>query len=73
MIPSPEQQSKIAEWSAKSLAGTLTLEEMREAIKFMRQGRRTASEPAKKSGSKAKGPVRSADDLLSELGPLGGL
>lgn len=71
MIPSPEQQTKIAEWSAKAADGTLTLEEMREAIRFMRQGRRTAVESSgKKASAKSKGPARSADDLLSELGGL---
>lgn len=70
MIPSPEQQSKIAELQAKSLAGTLTLEEMREAIRLMRQGRRSAAETSTKKASRAKGPAKSADDLLSELGGI---
>lgn len=73
MLPSPEQITKIRELSAKSAAGTLTLEEMREAVVLMRQGRRSAAETAKKSRSKAKEPPRSANDLLAELGALGGL
>lgn len=67
MIQNAEQINKIAELRMKSAAGTLTLEEMREAITIMRQGRRTAVDTAKKS-SKAKTPAKSADALLAELG-----
>lgn len=68
MIQNAEQVNKIAELRAKSAAGTLTLEEMREAITIMRQGRRTAAET--KKVSKAKTPAKSADALLAELGGL---
>lgn len=68
MLPSPEQITKIKELTAKSIAGTLTLEEMREAVILMRQGRRAAAETSKKKpGGKAKGPVKSATELLAEL------
>ena len=62
---SPELQAKIALWQQKALAGTLTLEEQREAIRLMRADRITASVTTKTSRSKA--PARSADDLLGDL------
>lgn len=66
---SPELQSKIALWRAKSQEGTITLEEMREAIILMRGGRKTAQEAAASSGKKAsaKKPARAVDDMLNEL------
>lgn len=64
-------QARVTEWRAKAQAGTLTVEEMREAIKVLRAGRVSAafaSETARRK--KAKAVVPSADDLLSELGGL---
>lgn len=66
---SPELQSKIALWRQKSLDGTITLEEMREAVIAMRGGRLAAQEAAASAGKKtSKKPTRAADDMLSELG-----
>lgn len=67
----PETQAKIQIWRQKAAAGTLTLEESREAIQVMRQGRLHAAEVSSKSrtraaGTRAKANVNS-DDLLSEL------
>lgn len=65
---SPELQSKIAIWRQKALDNTLTVEEMREAIAALRQGRVSAayaSEGAR--AKKAKVAIPSADDLLSEI------
>lgn len=65
---SAEMQSKIAVWRQKAVDGTLTLEEMKEAILFMRAGRASAaaaSEQARRS--KAKAAVKDADTLLAEL------
>ncbi|MGH9425203.1 MAG: hypothetical protein ACRD2L_02705 [Terriglobia bacterium] len=64
---SPELQSKIISWRAKCVAGTITLEEMREAIKLMRGERVTAGQASLR---KRSGPAKSADDLLSELGSI---
>lgn len=69
---SPEIQAKIAEWRQKAVEGALTVEEMREAIKLIREDRVSA---AQKSASKttrkaAIAAVPSADDLLSELGSM---
>ena len=68
-ILSPDTQAKIAEWRSKAAAGTLTLDEMREAIRVLRGERMTASTTAtaaKKSA--AKKIIPSGDDLLNELG-----
>lgn len=67
---SPEDQSRISDMRAKALAGTLTLDEARQAILMLRAGRETAAAAAKASGSKgakAKAPARNADDMLNEL------
>ena len=61
-------QLKVAEWRAKARAGTLTLEETREAIKVLRAGRAAVAQST--SGTKArkaKEPTKTGDDLLSEL------
>lgn len=67
-LQSPETQSKIANWRLKAQLGTITLEEMREAIKLMREDRvsSTAASPKAKS-ARAKAPKKSVDDLLGEL------
>jgi hypothetical protein len=63
----PEQQGRIQVLRAKSREGTLTLEEMREAIIIMRQDRVSASQTSARSkATKSKTAVNS-DDLLSEL------
>lgn len=67
---SPEMQTKIVDWRAKCLAGTITLDEMREAIKALRANRiaaATASAKSLKTGKK-KAPAQSADSMLDELG-----
>lgn len=64
-------QIKIASWRQRSAEGTLTLEEMKEAIHHLRQGRMAAAQSAsvakKKAAAKA---VPNADDLLGELGEM---
>ena len=69
---SPELQSQIAIWRARAADGSLTLPEMKEAIKLLRDGRVTAGQAAvsAKSRAKAKAEIKPADDLLSELGGL---
>lgn len=72
MIPSPELQAKIASWRAKAVDGTITKEEMQEAILLMREGRRGAAIASEKSAAtrvtKAKAVVPTAEDMLKELG-----
>lgn len=68
---SPELQSKIALWRQKAIDGTLTQEEMKEAIVALRGDRRSAAHASDKSRrTKAKAAIPSADDLLSELEAL---
>jgi 4-hydroxy-L-threonine phosphate dehydrogenase PdxA len=58
----------MADYRRKAADGTITLEEMREAVQLMRQGRISAIATAgstKRTSTKA--PVKSADQLLSEL------
>lgn len=66
---SPELQSKIALWRQKAVQGTLTQEEMKEAILALRAdrvGAAVASAASKRS--KAKAEIPDADDLLAEMG-----
>lgn len=61
----------MAEWRQKARDGTLTQEDQREAVAAIRQGRKSAaitSEQARRT--KAKSVVKSADELLGELGAL---
>lgn len=73
MIP-PEVTAKLAEFRAKQQAGTITIEELREAVQMMR-GTRTAAQYAssssagKKAGAAAKANINS-DDLLAQLDGL---
>lgn len=67
----PELLSKIAIWRQKAVLGTLSEEEMKEAILIMRADRRGAAIASDKSRkAKATTAIPSADDLLSELGDL---
>ena len=71
MALSPEAQAKVQLWRQKAREGTLTQDEMREAIATLRQDRVaaagiSAASRAKKSATAAKKAVNS-DDLLSEL------
>lgn len=67
MSVSLETQQRIAELRQKARSPEgLTLEETKEAIRFLRQER--LAMPAAKSSSRTKAPAPNADDLLSELG-----
>lgn len=67
---SPEIQAKISMWRRKAVDGSLSPEEMREAIDLLRAGRTSAAMAAAsaKKRTKAAKVVVSADDLLDELG-----
>lgn len=68
---SPELSSKIAYWRSRSLEGTITIDEMKEAILALRQDRKAAAEASEASGSKRKkAPPKNVDDMLSELDSL---
>jgi len=62
-MSTPEIQMKIALWRQKTKDKTITLDEMKEAILLLRQGRVSVMGPK----AKAKKPSKSADDLLNEL------
>lgn len=65
----PELQSHLSNLRLKSLNGTITMEEMREAIRLLREGRKSTLEAtAKARTKKAATPGRSADELLGDLG-----
>ena len=57
--------TKVADWRQKAREGTLTQDEMREAITFLRAER--VAMPAAKAKAK---PVINTQDLLSELDGL---
>lgn len=65
MPPSLEMQQRIAELRIKAREGTLTLDETKEGIAFLRQER--LAMPAAKTSS-ARKIVTNVDDLLGELG-----
>jgi hypothetical protein len=71
-----EFQLKLEEWRRKARENTLTVEEMREAVLFMRAGRVHAVQAKEKRAASAKAPrtlkekaaVVDSDALLGELG-----
>ena len=64
MSVSPEMMERIAILRQKARDGTLTLDETKEGIAFLRQ-ERMAMAPAKATTKK---PVVDVDNLLGELG-----
>jgi len=63
-----ESQARITQLRAKSSDGSITLEEMREAVRLIRGDRvsaQTASDSSKRSRAKAE--IKSADEMLDEL------
>lgn len=65
---SPESQARITVLRAKSADGSITMDEMREAVRLIRGDRvsaQTASEGAKRT--RAKAVIKSGDDMLDEL------
>lgn len=63
----PQVQSQISIYRQKAIEGTLTLDEMKTAVKMLREGRETAQSAVKASAKKSKAPVN-VDNLLGELG-----
>lgn len=65
---SPETLSRIAILQQKCAEGTVTVEEMREAVLLLRGERRTAATASETSRRKtAKAAIPDADSLLNEL------
>ena len=66
MTTSLATHQRIAELRQKARDGTMTLDDTKEAIAFLRQERLAMPQTASKPRTKA--PVINADDLLGELG-----
>lgn len=65
-----ELSAKIAAWRLKAAEGTLTLEEMKEATKYLRAGRMQAGAAASASVAKRKkaiAEIPNAEDMLNDL------
>ena len=70
---SPEVQQEISILRAKAADGSATLEDMKRAIILIRGDRSQAavtSERSRASRSAKKAEVKSADDMLDELGNI---
>lgn len=72
IITDPELLNKLSQWRMKAADGSITIDEMREAIKHLRANRTSTAEAAAKSksgGSRKKTPAApiNAEDLLSQL------
>jgi hypothetical protein len=66
MPPSLEAQTRLAELREKARNGTMTLEDTKEAVRFLRAERLAMAASSTKPRTKA--PPPNADDLLGELG-----
>lgn len=65
----PETQQRIATLRQKAVEGTLTLDEMREAVKMMRGDRASSVKASADSRrAKVKAAIPDADTMLDELG-----
>ncbi len=68
-----ELQSKIAGWRLRAARGELTLEEMKEAVIFLRSDRMAAAKASTATAAKRKkafAEIPSQADMLDELGGL---
>lgn len=68
---SPETQQRIQVLRMKAAENTITLDEMKEAVALLRADRTRAaftSEKSRATKNKAKAEIKSADDMLNELG-----
>lgn len=64
-------QSKIALWRMKAVDGTLTQAEMKEAIIYLRAGRKASAEASAASKRKrAIVEIPAAEDLLADMDSL---
>lgn len=68
----PETHSRISILRAKAEAGSATKEDYIEAIRLLREDRMSAGERAASTSTsrtkKAKAEIKSADEMLDELG-----
>lgn len=68
MIPSPETQTKITQWRQRAREGTMSQQDMIEAITYLRGERTGAVASSRTPASRIAKPVVNTDDLLAELG-----
>lgn len=69
----PEVQQRISILRSKMVDGSATIEELKEAVILLREGRKSAAAAnasSKKTGAaaKPKAAIAHADDMLDELG-----
>ena len=63
-----ELQAKISSWRLRAAENSLTIEEMREAVKYLRAGRvAAANASAATKRKKAIAEIPYASDMLNEL------
>jgi hypothetical protein len=68
---SPEISAKVVVWRQRALEGSMTIEEMRNAIIILREGRVSAAYASDTARTaKAKKVILNADDLLDEMNLL---
>jgi DNA-binding transcriptional MerR regulator len=65
-VYSPETVNRIHQLRGKESDKTLTLEDMKEVVRLLREGRQTAAQTSTKSRA-AKGPMRDPNAMLDEL------
>lgn len=64
----PETHSRLTVLRQKAIEGTLTLEEMKEAVVMMRGDRASSVKQGDTRRAKVKAAIPDADSLLNELG-----
>lgn len=69
-MSTPEIQARIALLRSKANDGTLTLEDMREGIKLLREERMSVASSTPSKSRTPKAPAKSATALLDELNGL---
>jgi hypothetical protein len=66
---SPELSARIDAWRSKARDGTLTQDEMREAVALIREGRVSAQATSTAArAKKAAKVIPTANDMLKEMG-----
>lgn len=68
----PETIAQLILWRAKAVDGTLTQEEMKASVLLMREDRKRAGPSTGEASrrKKAKAEIKSADEMLDELGNI---
>lgn len=70
---SPEVTAKIVVLRQKMMDGTATIDELKQAVELMRGDRKAIASAPTSTGArraKAKAEIKSADEMLDELGKI---